>query len=254
MLSREEAIRKHREMWNWIADRIKERKQTVRIESLKEAYIERHNECVLYSCYLCDYSIGMLEEGKYFPDRCKYCPLDWESTGDEDGIYQCLENHGEKGLYEEAMRTSLWEEQYALCKKIANLKEREIKEMRVVSQKCNDELARYCNIPFDSTGFTVTKEDDRYKILAYVYGVGQPYYLGSYKKESHAIFVVEALEAFNLIGAGTVYLPPEEALLDSFECIGAKRLDGEQITAEEASEEVKRIFTTNYWLEGDKLV
>ena len=123
--------------------------------------------------------------------------------------------------------------------------------MRVVSQKCNDELVRYCNIPFESTGFIVTKEDDHYKMLAYVYGVGQPYYLGSYKKERHAIFVVEAIGAYETIGAKTVYLPPEKALLDSFECIGAKRLEGEQITAEEASEEVKRLFTTNYWLEGE---
>ena len=128
MLSREEAIKKHRDMWNWIADRIKEMKRKVRIESLKRGYIERHNECVSYDCYLCDYCIGMLEEGKYFPDRCKYCPLDWESDGDEDGLYQCLENSGESeiGLYEEAQKTALWEEQYALCKKIANLKEREI--------------------------------------------------------------------------------------------------------------------------------
>lgn len=126
--------------------------------------------------------------------------------------------------------------------------------MRVVSQKNNNELARYCNIPFESTGFIVTKDDEGYSILAYVCGDDRPYYMGKYEKEEHAIFVVEVLEAFNLIGTGTVYLPPEEVLLDNFKCIGAKRLDGEQITAEEAREEVKRLFTTNYWLEGDKLV
>ena len=123
MLSREEAIKKHRDMWNWIADRIKKMKRTVRIENLKKAYIERRNECVLYDCYLCDYCIGMLEESKGFSDRCKYCPLDWESDGNEDGLYQCLENHDEMGLYREAQITALWEEQYKLCKKIANLKE-----------------------------------------------------------------------------------------------------------------------------------
>lgn len=126
MLSREEAIKKHRDMWNWIAERIKERKWTVGIGSLRQGYIERHNERVLYNCYLCEYCIGILEEGKDFSDKCKYCPLDWESDGDEDGLYQCLENSDEMGLYEEAQSTALWEEQYALCKKIANLKEREI--------------------------------------------------------------------------------------------------------------------------------
>ena len=44
MLSREEAIRKHREMWNWIADRIKERKRSVIIGDLKREYVEQHNE------------------------------------------------------------------------------------------------------------------------------------------------------------------------------------------------------------------
>lgn len=54
MLSKKEAIRKHREMWNWIADRIMKRKQPVIIENLKREYVEQHNEFVLYSCYLCD--------------------------------------------------------------------------------------------------------------------------------------------------------------------------------------------------------
>lgn len=125
--------------------------------------------------------------------------------------------------------------------------------MRVVSQKINNELARYCNIPFESTGFIVTKEDYYYKILAYVYSDGQPYYMGKYEKESHAIFVVEALEAFNSIGTGTVYLPPEEVLLESLNKVGESALKG-TMTKESVNEEVKRLFTTNYWLEGDGLV
>lgn len=121
MLSKEEAIRKHREMWNWIADRIIERKRSVIIDNLKREYVEQHNETVLYSCYLCDYCIDMQGGVKF--KKCKYCPLDWESGGDEDGLYQCLENHDEMGLYVEAKSTVVWEEQYKLCKKIANLKE-----------------------------------------------------------------------------------------------------------------------------------
>ena len=124
--------------------------------------------------------------------------------------------------------------------------------MRVVSQKCNDELVRYCNIPFESTGFIVTKEDDYYKILAYVYSNEQPYCLGSYKKEEHAIFVLESFEAFNTI-AGTVYLPPEKVLLDSFNAMGKRIIEG-TVTQEEAIEEVKRLFTTNYWLGGKDIV
>lgn len=44
MLSREEAIRKHREMWNWIADRIMERKRLVDVDELKREYVGQHNE------------------------------------------------------------------------------------------------------------------------------------------------------------------------------------------------------------------
>ena len=122
MLSREEAIRKHREMWNWIADRIMERKQPVIIDNLKREYVLQHKENIAYNCYMCDYCIDVMD-GEEFEERCKYCPLDWESDGDENGLYQCLDNHDEMGLYVEAKRTAVWEEQYKLCKKIANLKE-----------------------------------------------------------------------------------------------------------------------------------
>lgn len=123
MLSREEAIRKHREMWNWIAERIKERKRSVIIDNLKREYVGQHNENILYNCYLCDYCFDMLEKGEEFEKRCKYCPLDWESEGDKDGLYQCLANYEEVGLYRKAKGAVIWEEQYKLCKKIANLKE-----------------------------------------------------------------------------------------------------------------------------------
>lgn len=125
MLSKEEAIRKHRDMWNWIADRIEERKRIVGVDELKREYVEQHNESVEYNCYMCEYCIDMLE-GQDWRVRCKYCPLNWESDGDEDGLYQCLDNNDEMGLYgkvRKAYVTMAWEEQYELCKKIANLKE-----------------------------------------------------------------------------------------------------------------------------------
>lgn len=126
MLSKEEAIIKHRDMWNWIADRIKERKQLVDVGNLKQDYIEQHNESVLYNCYMCEYCMSMLEVDEDSMDRCKYCPLDWKSYGDECGLYQCLDNNDEMGLYRKADVTAVWEEQYELCKKIANLKERKV--------------------------------------------------------------------------------------------------------------------------------
>ena len=106
---REEAIRKHREMWNWIADRIMERKRSVIIDELKQEYVVQHNEDILYSCYLCDYCIGMLDDEEC-EERCKHCPLDWESSGDEYGLYQCITNYEDNyiGLYDNVRRTKDW--------------------------------------------------------------------------------------------------------------------------------------------------
>lgn len=123
MLSREEAIRKHREMWNWIAERIRESESVQDIVFLKQEYTRWQGEFVIYCCYLCDYCMDKVSEDEWY-ERCKYCPLDWGLNVDEDGIYQCLSYYDEVGLYSKAERATVWEEQYKLCKKIANLKER----------------------------------------------------------------------------------------------------------------------------------
>lgn len=125
MLSREEAIKNHREMWNLIADRIKKRKNVQHIDGLKKEYIYKHNKEAYCDCYLCQYCIDKVSEGERH-ERCKYCPLDWESRGDKDGFYQCLVNGDFKGYYGYARSTRNWEKQYLFCCKIANLKEREI--------------------------------------------------------------------------------------------------------------------------------
>ena len=126
--------------------------------------------------------------------------------------------------------------------------------MRVVSQKNDSKSNNYVNIPFESTGFIVNRDDDDYRILAYVYSENTPYYMGEYKKEEHAIFVVGAIEAFNSIGIRVIYLPPEQVLLESIERIGTETLDGKAIMEEEVYKELNKLFTTNYWLEGEKLV
>lgn len=134
MLNREEAIKKHREMWNWIADRIKESESVQDIDFLKQEYIRQHGGFVTYHCYLCHYCIDKVSKSERH-ERCKYCPLDWESSGDEDGFYQCLENGDFKGYYAYARSTGNWEEQYLFCCKIANLKEREVEGERNESSK-----------------------------------------------------------------------------------------------------------------------
>lgn len=134
MLSREEAIKKHREMWNWIAERIRESESVQDIDFLKQEYTRQHGWFVTYHCYLCQYCIDKIG-GDRMDERCKCCPLDWESSGDEDGFYQCLENGNFKGYYGVVRNTGNRIYQYELCKKIANLKEREVEGERNESSK-----------------------------------------------------------------------------------------------------------------------
>lgn len=144
MLSRDEAIKKHRGMWNWIAERIRESERVWDVDNLKQEYVKQHNECVMHNCYLCQYCIDKVAEDRW-DERCKYCPLDWESSGDEDGLYQCLDDcecEGKSSGYYSIARitriTGNWEYQYELCKKIANLKEREIEGERNESSKSEE--------------------------------------------------------------------------------------------------------------------
>ena len=120
--------------------------------------------------------------------------------------------------------------------------------MRVVSQKSGN----YINIPSDNTSFIIRGESGKYEIDAYVSGSPIMFIMGEYSKEEYAIFALESFEAFKTI-AGTVYLPPEKVLLDSFNAVG-KGINKGTATEEEINEEVKRLFTTNYWLGGKNIV
>lgn len=120
--------------------------------------------------------------------------------------------------------------------------------MRVVSQKNGN----YINISFDNTSFVVRGRSNKYEIDAYVPGSSIMFYMGEYSKEEYATFVLESFEAFKTI-AGTVYLPPEKVLLDSFNAV-REGINKGTATKEEINEEVKRLFTTNYWLGGKNIV
>ena len=67
---REEAIRKHRAMWNHIADEIENTHHTISIEIMKGNYVERVGDANTYmrrysNCYLCYYTNS----------KCENCPI-----------------------------------------------------------------------------------------------------------------------------------------------------------------------------------
>lgn len=133
-MTKEEAIRKHRAMWNWIAERIEQSQHVVDICQMKCRYIweEEHDDVIKNECYCCEYAF--MKNGTT-NKMCGYCPLIWKT--EEDGVKQyqcevgCKSDDGDfedgqwwecKGLYDRY--DNPWGEQARLAREIANLPER----------------------------------------------------------------------------------------------------------------------------------
>ena len=118
---REEAIKKHRAMWKWIAEQIENEKHTMNIAILKVNFIEQQGDDTLdmklyENCYLCCYTAA----------ECKNCPLLWPSESDSlMCIYGYKSANGySKGLFNKCYNLcdeNDWQLQAKLCRKIANL-------------------------------------------------------------------------------------------------------------------------------------
>lgn len=89
-LTREEAIKEHRKMWNLMGKTLGEFSKYEKRMQFKKAYIKRHfpGKLVKHNCFLCAYAVSkkLEEDAKngidYFEnditeDFCKYCPLDF---------------------------------------------------------------------------------------------------------------------------------------------------------------------------------
>lgn len=108
MISKEEAIKNHRAMWNWIADQY-EKGSDKNVHFLKREYIvttdpNRYEHIILYaSCYCCYYAgrnniVGTANKCMF---NCDQCPVVWPSYAEEG---MCCEGPsctiGLYGLYE----------------------------------------------------------------------------------------------------------------------------------------------------------
>ena len=133
-ITKEEAIKRHRDMWNWIADEIEKRKHTVSITTMKDRYIFEHDieryAYVKNNCYCCEYA-----SNEDLTVDCDRCPLVWTSEEYTYNGYQCeidyVDEYGEEryGLWWECKKyykdPSAWITQADLARQIANLPERE---------------------------------------------------------------------------------------------------------------------------------
>lgn len=92
-MTSEKAIKNHRAMWNWIADRYEYSKSCdnckmlLDVDFYKRAYIKDHfgNKSVKNNCFMCEYAEQMYDD-PYDLSTCtdyhNYCLLDW-------GIMEC---------------------------------------------------------------------------------------------------------------------------------------------------------------------
>ena len=118
---REEAIKKHRAMWNWIAEQIVNHEHTMNIATLKRRHIEMQGDDLqeMYmhnNCYLCNYT----------DINCSECPLLWPSDAI---VYQCEHGYIDKGLYFQCWGlygSDNWKLQAQLAYEIAKLPERKM--------------------------------------------------------------------------------------------------------------------------------
>lgn len=138
-LTREEAIRRHRLMWNWIAD---EAERTHKPVTKMDAFDHfGWDQNILSKCWCCEYTHEeVFRRRELFGKKklCEFCPLDW-SQGNEDAVEaSCIKYFDESmfshmGLYEAWCLSSGFdngkfyfdqERFISLAKTIANLPEK----------------------------------------------------------------------------------------------------------------------------------
>ncbi|MFR2774838.1 MAG: hypothetical protein ACLTBR_03295 [Anaerostipes sp.] len=126
-LTKEKAIKMHREMWNWIANKIKLSGKIVDrlyyFRSVQAIPDDRPDSL----CYCCEYA--MQQNGGENVGRCKYCPLDWDSKCDEFMCLDVIQGGDYKGLLAQWDTEMIYldkiERTVQIAEKITNLKERE---------------------------------------------------------------------------------------------------------------------------------
>ena len=133
-------------MWNDAASFISSTHRVIDIYEYKkewchDQYVDPYNYC-----FACAVAVRLSCSGPGLPSwynnwedggegYCKCCPLDWGSNGDANGEYMCEFNkdspdgswigHGlwmqALEMYDNPAEYFTWEEQYEICKKIADL-------------------------------------------------------------------------------------------------------------------------------------
>lgn len=111
-LTREEAILKHRELWNWIANETEREHRCVYKDENPEVRISN----LICDCWLCEYAAQESE----FEYKCDKCPVNW-------GKYETCWTPTYEGLfdlYERCFREEQWQYAAKIAREIATLPEK----------------------------------------------------------------------------------------------------------------------------------
>ena len=91
MLTKQEAIKYHREMWNWIAEQY-ENGSEEQIEILKNNFTSsKYHRFICCNCYCCEYAENIKDEKLFYTHnfhRCYYCPVIWGNEKEADEYYK----------------------------------------------------------------------------------------------------------------------------------------------------------------------
>ena len=109
-MTKEETIKNHRKMWNWLAKTGKRYKfDTPEIQTFPDLFND---------CFLCEYSKAC-NFGKGH-GCCRFCPLEWPE------IERCYGKDRQDGIFDKWLDTENIEEKKAIALQIANLPEKEV--------------------------------------------------------------------------------------------------------------------------------
>ncbi|MFR2774757.1 MAG: hypothetical protein ACLTBR_02885 [Anaerostipes sp.] len=125
--TKQEVIKKHRDMWNWIAGETEATGDLINEGDYFDEMRIPDGDRPKCNCYCCKY-VEQKNDARY-RINCKYCPLDWKSDCDE---YMCLDKErvgDSSGLFSRWSDTYNIEERAELAREIANLKE--VKEIHM---------------------------------------------------------------------------------------------------------------------------
>lgn len=128
-LTKEQAVKEHRKMWNWIADETEKRKQTMdKCDYAHKTGLDLMPGYELFQqnhlCFCCVYDkLNDERSNIYFHHNCLHCPIDWQVKTKCDN-YMCDEEESPLHRYNIAYPDYISTAKYA--RQIANLSERNI--------------------------------------------------------------------------------------------------------------------------------